>query len=206
MPSYSFKVLSPKARKGVLFRHPFVQFGTFLCVQCRALRPLQHRASQFIHGFGRHQLAEIRRGKSFGDAIQGGGDDGLAAGECLKHDQAERLGAHLRMHEAIYRVHRARHVVAVRRQPCPALQAQLLNIGAQRISHVPAADDQKARSRSFRLNSRRRLEEFALALATRQGISADDGEGVVVRLQTPFAALRFAFGFVGPKFSVSIPP
>src|SRR5439155_2646527 len=129
--------------------------------------------------------------KRFGNAVEGGGDDWFAARERFADDQSERFGTNLRMDQTINRVHRARHVVDIRRQPRLACETEPFDVGLQNVCHGAATDDQEAGLRNLSVDARGGSEELTLSLAARQRIAANHGERVVFRAESPLAPLRF---------------
>src|ERR1051326_98458 len=135
-------------------------------------------------------MATVSDGKPFGNPVQGRGDDRLTAGEGFEHYSWEGFGAHLRMDQAVYRVHSGGDVLAIRGQPGPFPEAEPRHVCFQNLLHISAAYDQDPRLGKLLMNLRRRLQEFALTFAARQVVAADGGEHKVLRRQSPFVALR----------------
>jgi hypothetical protein len=144
-----------------------------------------HRLAQRGHVFHRHQQPVPAVFELLGRPVAARRDNRLVAGHRLQDDGRERVRRHLRMHQAIQRVHRPRHVPAVRCQAGLLLQPQPPDVRPQEVRHVAPPDDPEARPGRGVPDPRRRRQELALPLAPRQVVPPHHPERHVPLRQPP---------------------
>src|SRR5438477_1753709 len=83
--------------------------------------------------------------------------------------------------------------MAVRSKPRLFAQAKLCDVGFKNLFHLSSPDDKKARAGKLAMNFCRRLQEFALAFAARQGVATHDCKREVARVQPPGCPLGSGF-------------